>query len=92
VDRGRGFVDGCTQDRESLARSFAGKEFVFHLAAKGDVRRGTDHPGKDLEQNTIVLCFQHRPPLRHTNPVTLGCYAKVHYGVIVNGGAFIVAS
>ncbi len=31
----------------------AGCEFVFHLAANADVRFGTDHPRKDLEQNTI---------------------------------------
>jgi UDP-glucose 4-epimerase len=27
---------------------------VFHLAANADVRRGLEHPRKDLEQNTIV--------------------------------------
>jgi len=31
-----------------------GSEFVFHLAANADVRFGTEHPGKDLEQNTIA--------------------------------------
>ena len=31
-----------------------GCEFVFHLAANADVRFGTDHPRRDLEQNTIV--------------------------------------
>ncbi|BEI32951.1 NAD-dependent epimerase/dehydratase family protein [Polynucleobacter sp. HIN5] len=29
-------------------------EIVFHLAANADVRFGTDHPHKDLEQNTIA--------------------------------------
>ena len=29
-------------------------EFVFHLAANADVRFGTEHPRKDLEQNTIA--------------------------------------
>ena len=28
--------------------------FVWHLAANADVRFGTDHPRRDLEQNTIV--------------------------------------
>jgi UDP-glucose 4-epimerase len=28
-------------------------EFVFHMAANADVRFGTEHPRKDLEQNTI---------------------------------------
>jgi UDP-glucose 4-epimerase len=31
-----------------------GAEFVFHLAANADVRFGTEHPRKDLEQNTIA--------------------------------------
>ena len=31
-----------------------GCDFVFHLAANADVRFGTEHPGKDLEQNTIA--------------------------------------
>jgi UDP-glucose 4-epimerase len=33
---------------------FKGAEIIFHLAANADVRFGTDHPRKDLEQNTIV--------------------------------------
>jgi UDP-glucose 4-epimerase len=32
----------------------AGIETVFHLAANADVRFGTDHPRRDLEQNTIA--------------------------------------
>ena len=32
----------------------AGHDFVFHLAANADVRFGTEHPRKDLEQNTIA--------------------------------------
>jgi len=31
-----------------------GHDFVFHLAANADVRFGTQHPRKDLEQNTIA--------------------------------------
>jgi UDP-glucose 4-epimerase len=31
-----------------------GSEFVFHLAANADVRFGTEHPRRDLEQNTIA--------------------------------------
>jgi UDP-glucose 4-epimerase len=31
----------------------AGADFVFHMAANADVRFGTEHPRKDLEQNTI---------------------------------------
>ena len=31
-----------------------GCDFVFHLAANADVRFGTEHPRRDLEQNTIA--------------------------------------
>jgi UDP-glucose 4-epimerase len=39
---------------DGLARAMAGCDFVFHFAANADVRFGTDHPRKDLEQNTIA--------------------------------------
>ena len=32
----------------------AGCDFVIHLAANADVRCGTEHPSKDLHQNTIA--------------------------------------
>lgn len=41
-------------DLHALERAFAGSEAVFHLAANADVRFGTEHPRKDLEQNTIA--------------------------------------
>ena len=41
-------------DKEYIEDLFDGCEFVFHLAANADVRFGTEHPSKDLEQNTIV--------------------------------------
>jgi UDP-glucose 4-epimerase len=47
-------VEGDTLDQAALARAFAGADFVFHLAANADVRHGTEHPRKDLEQNTIA--------------------------------------
>jgi len=47
-------VEGDTLDQPALARAFAGADFVFHLAANADVRHGTEHPQKDLEQNTIA--------------------------------------
>jgi UDP-glucose 4-epimerase len=37
-----------------LTDAFVGGNFVFHLAANADVRFGTDHPRKDLEQNTLA--------------------------------------
>jgi UDP-glucose 4-epimerase len=39
---------------EALKGMFGGADQVFHLAANADVRFGPDHPGKDLEQNTIA--------------------------------------
>ena len=41
-------------DLERLRRAMAGADFVFHLAANADVRFGTAHPRRDLEQNTIA--------------------------------------
>ena len=41
-------------DLDALKRAFVGCEAVFHLAANADVRFGTEHPRKDLEQNTIA--------------------------------------
>ncbi len=41
-------------DREALTKAMAGADLVIHLAANADVRFGTDHPRKDLEQNTIA--------------------------------------
>ena len=39
---------------EARATPSTGHDFVFHLAANADVRFGTDHPRRDLEQNTIA--------------------------------------
>jgi UDP-glucose 4-epimerase len=47
------FVRGDVLDGDSLARAMAGCDFVFHFAANADVRHGLNHPGRDLEQNTI---------------------------------------
>jgi len=47
-------VRGDTLDLPALTRAMRGAEFVFHLAANADVRFGTEHPRKDLEQNTIA--------------------------------------
>lgn len=45
---------GDTLDLDKLMRAMHGADLVFHLAANADVRFGTDHPRKDLEQNTIA--------------------------------------
>lgn len=41
-------------DLGSLKEVFGGNDAVFHLAANADVRFGTEHPRRDLEQNTIA--------------------------------------
>lgn len=41
-------------NRETLTKAMSGIDAVFHLAANADVRFGTDHPNRDLEQNTIA--------------------------------------
>jgi UDP-glucose 4-epimerase len=47
------FVTGDILDAATLATAMKGADLVFHLAANADVRFGTDHPSRDLEQNTI---------------------------------------
>jgi UDP-glucose 4-epimerase len=47
------FVRGDLLDQESINSATDGVDIVFHLAANADVRFGTQHPRKDLEQNTI---------------------------------------
>lgn len=41
-------------NENSILSCFKEVDFVFHLAANADVRFGTIHPKRDLEQNTIV--------------------------------------
>ena len=41
-------------DAENLPAAVEGSDVVFHLAANADVRFGTEHPRRDLEQNTIA--------------------------------------
>jgi UDP-glucose 4-epimerase len=47
-------VEGDLLDLPRLGAALRGHDFVFHLAANADVRFGTQHPRKDLEQNTIA--------------------------------------
>jgi len=47
-------VEGDLLDETTLKRALKGHDYVFHLAANADVRFGTEHPRRDLEQNTIV--------------------------------------
>jgi len=47
-------ITGDLLDQEKLSSAMSGCDFVFHLAANADVRFGTEHPAKDLHQNTIA--------------------------------------
>jgi UDP-glucose 4-epimerase len=47
-------VEGDLLDEAAIQSAANGCDFVFHLAANADVRFGTNHPRKDLEQNTIA--------------------------------------
>jgi UDP-glucose 4-epimerase len=46
-------VRGDILDAPAITAAMRGCDFVFHLAANADVRFGTDHPDRDLQQNTI---------------------------------------
>lgn len=47
-------VRGDLLDPARLRDAMRGAEFVFHLAANADVRMGTLHPRKDLDQNAVA--------------------------------------
>lgn len=47
-------VEADLLDEVGYEDAFEGAQAVFHLAANADVRFGTAHPRRDLEQNTIV--------------------------------------
>src|ERR1700679_2086629 len=47
-------IRGDNLDLSALTAAMRGCDFVFHLAANADVRFGTDHTRRDLEQNTIA--------------------------------------
>ena len=48
------FVQGDLLDADTVRQAVRGTDVVFHLAANADVRFGTAHPARDLEQNTIA--------------------------------------
>ena len=58
------FVEGDLLDEDTLSKSMEGCQMVFHFAANADVRFGTDHPRRDLEQNTIAT-FNVLEAMRH---------------------------
>jgi UDP-glucose 4-epimerase len=46
-------VEADILDERLLRKGMRGCDIVFHFSANADVRDGTKHPRKDLEQNTI---------------------------------------
>ena len=47
-------IEGDVLDSGVLGEALQGCDWVFHLQANADVRRGLEHPRRDLEQNTIA--------------------------------------
>lgn len=47
-------IQGDLLDSDKLTQSMQSCDIVIHFAANADVRFGTDHPGRDLEQNTMA--------------------------------------
>jgi UDP-glucose 4-epimerase len=47
-------IRGDLLKSEGLAETVEGADLVVHLAANADVRFGTEHPRRDLEQNVIA--------------------------------------
>jgi UDP-glucose 4-epimerase len=47
-------VNGDLLDKPALNQAIQHHDFVFHLAANADVRFGTQHPERDLEQNMLA--------------------------------------
>ncbi|WPO44297.1 NAD-dependent epimerase/dehydratase family protein [Tardiphaga sp. 42S5] len=47
-------VEADLLNSDALRSAIAGCDMVFHLAANADVRFGTHHPFKDIEQNLIA--------------------------------------
>jgi UDP-glucose 4-epimerase len=59
-------VHGDTLNPGSLTSAMKGADFVFHFAANADVRFGTEHPRKDVEQN-IIATFNVLEAMRENN-------------------------
>ncbi len=47
-------IDGDLLNPDILSQAMSECNFVFHLGANADVRFGTEHPAKDIHQNTIA--------------------------------------
>jgi UDP-glucose 4-epimerase len=51
---GATIIDGDVLDSATVEDALAGCDWVFHLQANADLRRGLEHPRRDLEQNTVA--------------------------------------
>jgi UDP-glucose 4-epimerase len=51
---GARLLEGDALHIATLEQAVDGCDWVFHLQANADLRRGLDHPRRDLEQNTIA--------------------------------------
>jgi len=51
---GASLIEADLLDVGALERAVDGCDWVFHLQANADLRRGLGHPRRDLEQNTIT--------------------------------------
>jgi UDP-glucose 4-epimerase len=47
-------IEGDVLDIGTLERAIDGCDWVFHMQANADLRRGLEHPRRDLQQNTIA--------------------------------------
>jgi UDP-glucose 4-epimerase len=47
-------IEGDILDMDALEDAVAGCDWVFHLQANADLRKGFEHPRRDVEQNTIA--------------------------------------
>lgn len=54
ASRGVSLIEGDVLDMATLEEAIEGCDWVFHLQANADLRRGLEHPRRDLEQNTIA--------------------------------------
>lgn len=52
--KGVSLLEADLLDHARIVPAFAGKDFVFHLAANADVKDGLLHPRKDVEQNIVA--------------------------------------
>ena len=51
---GMKLIEGDVLDMASVEDAMDGCDWVFHLQANADLRRGLEHPQRDLRQNTIA--------------------------------------